>query len=299
MADDPYSVLGLSKSASDAEIRSAYKRLVKELHPDVNPDDKVSEERFKKVSAAFAILGDKEKRAKFDRGEIDASGQERVQNPFFRQGAGGARQTHFGQGGFADFSEIFGDMFGQTGASTRPRPAENRDIRYRLDVEFMEAAVGAKKRIVLPNGGTLDLNVPAGVADGQTLRLKGKGQPGRGGMPAGDALIEITVLPHQMFERKGLDIWVDLPITVYEAILGAKVEVPTIAGRVSITIPKGSSNGQVLRLKGQGIKVTKGNKVGDQHVRLIVELPKKNDPRLNDLLETWKKKFAYDPRKNS
>ncbi len=296
MADDPYTALGLTRDASDADIRRAYKRLVKELHPDVNPGNKASEERFKKVSAAFSILGDGEKRRKFDRGEIDASGQERAEHPYYRYASGRGGFSGFQGGAFSDFSDVFSDLFGNADAGTRTYPTSGKDIRYTLDVEFLEAATGAKKRIVLPDGGTLDLNIPAGVTDGQTLRLKGKGEPGMGSRPPGDALIEITILPHEYFKRDGLDIWLDLPISVYEAVLGAKIDVSTIGGRVSVTVPKLSNSGKVLRLKGRGIKSQRSGKSGDQHVRLIINLPDKIDSDFEKMMTNWRSKHPYDPR---
>lgn len=296
MADDPYTALGVTRNATDADIRSTYKRLVKELHPDVNPGDKVSEERFKKVSAAFSILGDAEKRRRFDRGEIDASGQDRTEHPFYRHASGRGGTSGFQGGSFSDFSDVFGDLFGQAEAGTRTYPTSGQDIRYSLDVEFLESATGAKKRIVLPDGGTLDLNVPAGVTNGQTLRLKGKGEPGMGSRPPGDALIEITILPHKSFNRDGLDIWLDLPISIYEAVLGAKIEISTISGRVSVAIPKMSNSGKVLRLKGRGIKSQRSGRTGDQHVRLIINLPDKIDSDLGKMMADWQKEHSYDPR---
>lgn len=293
MADDPYTALGLTRSASDSEIRSAYRKLAKELHPDLNPDDAKAEERFKKVSSAFNVLGDPEKRKRFDRGEIDASGQERADFGIYQRHANGAssRGGAFDpRGGFAD---IFHDIFGNGGYTER-----GQDLRYKLEIEFLEAAKGTKKRIVMPEGGTLDLTVPAGVSDGQTLRLKGKGSEGVGGAAAGDALIEITVRAHSLFERDGDDIVIELPITIDEAVLGGRVQVPTISGRVSLSIPEGSNSGQVLRLKGQGIHNNRTGETGDQHVRLKIVMPEKLDPGLKEFFELWRKENEYDPRKD-
>lgn len=289
MAENPYEALGLTRSASDAEIRTSYRKLAKELHPDLNPDDAKAEERFKEVSAAFNILGDAEKRKRFDRGEIDAGGQERAGQSFHREyaGAGGAFDQRGG------FSDIFGDIF-----SGRDLAGRGQDLRYKLDVEFLEAAKGAKKRIVMPEGGALDLNVPAGVTNGQTLRLKGKGAQSPHGAQTGDALIEITVRPHKYFERDGDDIYMELPITVDEAVLGGKVEVPTINTRVTVTIPEGSNSGQTLRLRGQGIKNARTGQAGDQHVKLKITLPEEIDPGLKEFFELWRKENSYDPRKN-
>ena len=199
--------------------------MAKELHPDLNPGDEVAEEKFKKVSAAFRILGDPEKRKRYDRGDIDASGQERPENQFYREFAGGRSRSGRRFENSSDFSDIFGDLFGENG-SFASGSSNSNDMRYTLDIDFLEAACGAKKRVKLPDGGTLDLNVPAGVSEGQVLRLKGKGISTAGSKP-GDALIEVKIKPHEYFERDGDDILCDLPLTVYEAVLGAKVDVPT------------------------------------------------------------------------
>ncbi len=298
MADDPYTVLGVSRGASDNEIREAYRRLAKSLHPDKRPEDREAEEKFKKVSAAFRILGDREKRSRFDRGEIDASGQERPESQFFRnfgRGAGARTRTHRSGDDFTSFSDIFSDLFGGDTMSGA-RSSRGRDRNYTFEVEFLEAALGAKKRIVLPSGGTLDLNVPAGVDTGQTLRLKGKGDKSVSGGAPGDALIEISVKPHTFFERRGDDIHLTLPVTLDEAILGAKVNVPTVSGPVSLTIPKGSSTGKVLRLKGKGIAKSRSGKTGDQLVQLSIQLPDHIDDDLRAFIEGWRETHDYNPR---
>src|SRR5690606_18574930 len=260
MAEDPYALLGVPKNASDEDIRRAFRKLAKELHPDLNPGDKAAVERFKKVSAAHELLGDPEKRKRYDRGEIDASGEPR--HAYQRQGAAGAGPfgwrgarpggppPDFEDIGFSDiFSEIFGGARGARGTRFTGG-IRGSDVRYTLEIDFLEAVTGARKRVTMPEGGMLDLTVPEGVQDGQVLRLKGKGGPGfRGGEP-GDALVEIKVRPHPQFKRVGDDITLDLPISIDEAILGAKVEVPTISGRVQLTIPKGTSSGRVFRLRG-------------------------------------------------
>ncbi len=303
MADDLYKVLNVPRTASQDEIRKAYRKLAKELHPDLNPGDKAAEEKFKKVSSAFAILGDADKRGRYDRGEIDASGQERPEQRYYREYASddpGARyRSSAGYQDFGEFSDIFSDLFGrgQRGAGAgRTFTARGQDARYRLDVEFLEAVQGATKRITLPDGGTLDLTVPAGTRDGQVLRLKGKGGPGIGGGPAGDALVEIGVKPHPLFTREGNDILVELPITLDEAVLGGKVEVPTVSGRVAMTVPKGASSGQTLRLKGRGVKPRSGT-AGDQLVRLKIVMPDKVDPELEAFFKDWQAKHGYDPRR--
>lgn len=295
MAKDPYDLLGVAKSASADEIKKAYRKLVKQLHPDLHPGDKNAADRFKEVSAAYDILGDADKRAKFDKGEIDASGAERPDQRFYREYAnqGGARQYQ-STGGFADFgdfSDLFSDLFGSRGAGA----ARGGNVQYRLEVDFMTAATGGQQRITLPDGKQLGVTIPEGVADGQTLRLKGLGQPGRGNAPAGDALIEVHVRPHPSFERKGDDIVAEVPVTIDEAVLGAKIEVQTVGGRLMVAVPKGASSGQTLRLKGKGIKGKTGVH-GDHLIRLKVVLPKTVDEDLEAFMKTWREHHAYNPR---
>lgn len=295
MAKDPYDLLGVAKSASPDEIKKAYRKLVKQLHPDLHPGDKKAADRFKEVSAAYDILGDADKRAKFDKGEIDATGAERPDQRFYREYAnqGGARQYQ-STGGFADFgdfSDLFSDLFNNRGAGA----ARGGNVQYRLEVDFMTAATGGQQRITLPDGKQLGVTIPEGVADGQTLRLKGLGQPGRGNAPAGDALIEVHVKPHQSFERKGDDVVAEVPVTIDEAVLGAKIEVQTVGGRLMVAIPKGASSGQTLRLKGKGIK-GKAGVHGDHLIRLKVVLPKTVDEDLEAFMKTWRERHAYNPR---
>lgn len=294
MADDPYATLGVPKGASDEDIRRAFRKLAKELHPDIS---KGNEERFKKVSSAYEILGDPEKRRAYDRGEIDGRGEPR--HAGFRQYARGARAGAGAGGPFDEFGfgDIFSDIFGGVGQrGGRPNfVAKGHDVRYTLEVDFLEAASGATKRVTLPGGGTLDLNVPAGVTDGQVLRLKGKGQRGVGGAEPGDALIEIRVRPHAHFKREDDDIVVEVPITIDEAVLGAKVEVPTISGRVQLTIPKGTSSGRVFRLKGKGVKSAGRTEAGDQLVTVKIVLPETVDDTLAYFFSEWRQKNRYDP----
>jgi len=303
MADDPYSVLGVAKTASAADITKAYRKLAKKLHPDLNPGDKAAEEKFKKVTAAYDIIGDEAKRPRYDRGEIDASGQERPQQRYYREYAGGEEAARYrSAAGFEDigeFSDLFGDLFGRGGAAGARGGARfsmrGQDAQYRLEVDFLDAVKGAKTRITLPDGEALDVTIPAGVIDGQVLRLKGKGHPGLGEGEPGDALVEISVRHHAVFKREGDDIIVEVPITFDEAVLGGKVEVPTIGGRVFATVPAGSNTGQTLRLKGRGIKSKSG--AGDQLVKLNVVMPERIDDELKDFAETWRKSHAYDPRR--
>lgn len=302
MAEDLYSVLGVAKTASAAEITKAYRKLAKKLHPDLNPGDKAAEEKFKKVTAAYGIIGDEEKRKRYDRGEIDASGQETPQHRYYREYAGGAEGARYrSTAGFEDigaFSDLFGDLFGEARAGragARRFSMRGQDAHYRLEVGFLDAVNGTKTRITLPDGGTLDVTIPPGVTDGQVLRLKGKGGPGFGEGEPGDALIEISVKPHSVFKREGDDIVVELPITFDEAVLGGKVEVPTISGRVSVTVPPGSNTGQTLRLKGRGVKSKAGT--GDQLVKLNVVLPERMDEELKSFAERWRESHRYDPRR--
>lgn len=305
--EDPYTVLGVKKDASEADIKKAYRNLAKKYHPDLNPSDKAAEARFKEVSAAFQILGDADKRAKFDRGEIDASGAERPEQHFYKEYAGreGA-QHYYSQADMDDLGDIFSDLFrrgeapgGARGAGREgPRfKMRGADVRYHLAIDFLDAVTGAKQRVTMPDGSSLEVQVPEGVRDGQTIRLRGKGQTGIGGGPAGDAFVEIEVRPHPQFRREGDDIIADLPISIDEAVLGAKVEVPTIAGKVRVTVPKGASSGQTLRLKGKGVKRRGAPGKGDQRCVLKIVLPKQVDEELATFMEEWRKKHAYDPRK--
>ena len=306
MSHNPYKVLGVTETASQDEIKKAYRKLAKSLHPDLHPDDPSKEAEFKAVSAAYDLLGDPEKRRRFDAGEIDASGQERPERQYYHhyagQDAGRRYDPGMGAGGFEDVSDLFSDLFGRQqrsggGDFRQAFHARGPDVRYHLDVEFLDAAKGSKQSVTMPDGKRIDISIPPGVRDGQTLRLRGKGGPGVGEGPAGDALIAISIRPHQVFTREADDIEVELPITFDEAVLGGKVEVPTITGSVSMTIPKGVSSGRRLRLKGKGIVSTKG-KVGDQVVRLKVVLPDEIDEEMRTLAKRWREHQSFDPRKN-
>ena len=293
MSQDLYQVLNVKRSATHDEIRGAYRKLAKEFHPDRNPGNAAAEETFKRVSAAFDILGDPDKRRRYDAGEIDASGRETAYSD------AGTGQRYRPAENFGDFGDIFGDFFGRTGPGAPGGGGFNMrgmDYRYHLEIEFLEAVNGVKKRVLLPEGETLDINVPSGVVQGQVLRLKGKGGPGVGRGQAGDALIELKIRAHPFFDRDGDDIVLDLPIAVYEAVLGAKVEAPTIDGRVSITVPKSASSGQVLRLRGKGVRNAQTGNTGDQLVKLRIVLPQRVDRELFDFMETWSEAHAYDPR---
>jgi DnaJ-class molecular chaperone len=293
-------VLGLAPTASDSEIRAAFRKLAKKYHPDRNPDDKKSEDKFKEVSGAFDIIGDSDRRKKFDRGEIDEEGRERA-HPFGqwsqRSGAPGGGAGHGprpgpGPGGgpgagasFEDLSDIFSDLFGARRQNAQAM--RGRDVRYRLEVDFLDAAAGAKKRVTMPDGKTLDITIPPGFEDGQTLRLRGQGERGQGGH-RGDVYVEVKVRPHAVFERQGNDIHIEAPISLKEAVLGGKITVPTIAGDVSLTVPKNTSSGAVLRLRGRGVAKGKNGVAGDQFVKLKIVLPEGGDKELEEFVKTWK-----------
>ena len=307
---DPYKTLGVPKEADQDAVKSAYRKLAKQYHPDLNPGDAQVEQRFKEISQAYGILGDPEKRKRFDRGEIDSSGQEKPgRGGFYRTYAESGQGAKYGPHGFGfrfdqGLDDIFEDLFGGTrpGTQGRSRTTVRRrgaDVSYKLTVSFLEAATGAKKRLGLADGKKLDVTVPAGTEDGQSLRLKGQGMSGLGGAPAGDALIEISVETHPSFRREGLDIHLDLPITLKEAVLGATIDVPTIHGRVSMKIPAGSNSGTRLRLKGKGVKGDRGSDAGDQYVTARVVLPDTPDDSLRDFAEGWQPPAGYDPRRRA
>jgi DnaJ-class molecular chaperone len=315
MLNDPYEALGLTRTATADEIKKAYRKLVRSSHPDLNPDDAQAEARFKAIGSAYDLLKDPETRARFDAGEIDASGVERPQRQYYRDFADASDNTYRERRGFGENvnpEDIFADILRNrargggtgTGAGTggfggfegRGFVARGPDARYALDVAFMDAVRGAQTRITLPDGQNLSVTIPQGTQDGQTLRLRGKGHPGYGGGPAGDALITITVRPHPVFRRDGDDIALILPITLDEAVLGGKVTTPTIDGPVGLTIPPGASSGQVLRLRGRGVGGAGRKTKGDQRVELKIVMPSKLDDGLRDYLAQWRKTQGYDPR---
>jgi DnaJ-class molecular chaperone len=305
LAQDPYLELGVARTASADEIRRAFRALAKKHHPDANKGDKGAEERFKRISAAFDLLGDEDKRRKFDAGEIDADGRETPRgfsgNPF-GQGAGP------GQGGFrgggaqfedVDLGDILGEMFGARGG--RPGGGfgggfaqRGSDVRARLEIDIEEAIAGAKRRLAFSDGRTLEVSIPKGATDGQVLRLKGQGAPGRTG--PGDALIELSLRPHPIYRRDGDNLTMDLPISVPDAVLGGKVEAPTPDGPVTLSIPAGSNSGSTLRLKGKGMVTAIGRR-GDLMARLVVTLPDKPDAELTRIAEQWRTERPYAPRR--
>jgi len=295
---NPYDVLGVEKGAGQADIKKAYRTLAKELHPDVNPGDKIVEQRFKEVTAAYQLLNDANQRQKFDRGEINADG-----SPKRNFGFGSRSGGHTGGGGFggfeADADDLFSDLFGRRrGGRTRTASMRGKDVSYTVKIPFEESVLGVRRRIKLYDGKTIDVDIPPGTENGQTLRLKQQGMPGMGGGEAGDAFVEVQVEPHKFYERDGLDIFVDIPVTLGEAVLGAKITVPTIHGPVSVSVPAGANTGTSLRLKGKGVNTRKGG-AGDQYIRLKIMLPDKPDPDLIEFVEKWSKDFDGDVRRRS
>ena len=306
MALDLYQRLGLKRGASEAEIKKAYRSLAKQLHPDRNKDNPRAAERFTQVTAAYDLLSDKDKRARYDRGEIDEDGNPKM--PFgggfggYSQGAGprpgaapeGFENFNFGGADAADLSDLFEGLFGAGqargrgggpfgGFRQRAAPQKGADVAYRLKVSFDDAVALKPQRITLADGKTIDLKLPHGLEDGTKIRLAGKGQEGPGGR--GDAIVTIEIGNHRFFRREGTNIRIDLPVTLKEAVLGAKVKVPTPEGPVMLTIPKGTSSGKVLRLKGRGFTARDGKR-GDQLVAIEIEVPQ-NDSALQQFAESW------------
>lgn len=307
MATDPYQILGVTKTATEAELRTAYRKLAKQHHPDLNPGKPEAAERFKHISVAYDLLSDKEKRARFDRGEIDAEGNERApERPFYRdfaEGAPGEGRRRYAASGAGmspdDLEDILAQAFGHArrgGPHGGPFGGpgfdlRGADVRYTLTIDFLDAANGVTRRITLPDRRTLDVRIPAGVHDGHVLRLKGQGERGVGNGPPGDALVEVSIAPHPYFVREGDDIIVSLPVTMQEAVLGASLEVPTISGKVRLAIPPHSGSGTRLRLRGRGI----GGR-GHQYVDLRVVVPPADEPALAEFLRSWTPAHPFNPR---
>ncbi len=292
---DPYSVLGVPKTSTDAELKKTYRNLAKKLHPDINAGDEKIAERFKEVSAAYALLRDKDLRARYDRGEINADGSEKgFSGAGFHPGAGGMGGARFGEG--FDPEEIFASIFGGGRRQRQPRRQKGQNITYRLKIDFLDAVKGGKKPLTLGNGKTLNVTIPENVKEGQKIRLKGQGDAGVGGGPAGDALIEIMIRQHTYYRCEGNDIHLDLPITLEEAVMGLKVNIPTIDGTVAMSIPKGSSSGRMMRLKGKGVADPKSRVRGDQFVKLQIMLPAEPDDALEKSIKKWAKGNAQDVR---
>jgi DnaJ-class molecular chaperone len=307
LAEEPYSLLGVARGSDFADVRKAYRKLAKQLHPDANPGNKAAEERFKKVSAAFGFLDDPARKAKYDSGEIDADGNPRFggmgggprsgggRGPFGGGdpfGAGGPFAGAAGAGrrqsgpGTADFEAMFGDLFGAAsrGNAGFQGGLKGQDLQAKIEIDFVDAIAGGKQRVQV-GGRTIDVAIPAGVETGRTLRLRGQGGAGQGGMPAGDLMVTIAVKPHQVFERDGDDVRMDLPVSLLEALQGGRVEATTPAGIVALNIPAGSNSGTVLRLKGRG--VARPGAPGDLYVRLVLALPDGENDDLKALLSDW------------
>jgi DnaJ-class molecular chaperone len=317
---DPYDALGVSKSASAAEIKSAFRRQAKKLHPDANKNDPRAAARFAELNAAYEILGEADKRRAFDRGEIDAEGKPRFQG-FEGFGAGRGPGGGFGREGIFEtfswgrdgfqhargragggFEDILKEAFGGAARSGRPGAFQfeedlgvGQDISAALTITLPEAAKGTNKRVKLPTGREVDVKIPAGLNDGQTIRLKGQGVPGAGGR-AGDLLIVVSIAPHPLFTRAGGDLRLELPITLYEAVLGAKVRVPTLEGAVELAVPPGTSSGRTFRLKGKGFPAKDGK--GDLLAAVRIVLPEGGDMELDELMRKWRKTKPHDPRKD-
>jgi DnaJ-class molecular chaperone len=326
---DPYEVLGVSKNASAAEIKGAFRKLAKKLHPDANKHDPKAASRFAELNAAYEILGEEDKRKAFDRGEIDAEGKPRFQGfegfggrpggggggfgadsvfetftfgpeGFHRAGGRGGFQ---GRGGFEDvLKDMFGGMRGARARSSEDSfrfeddagSGAGRDVTASVTITLAEAAQGTKKRVRLPTGKEVEVKIPSGLGDGQQIRLKGQGFPG--GVRAGDALITVTVAPHPLFQRDGSDLRLDLPVALYEAVLGAKVRVPTLDGAVELAIPAGTSAGRTFRLKGKGLPGKDGT--GDLFATVRIVLPEGGDAELQELMRRWRESKPYDPRRD-
>jgi DnaJ-class molecular chaperone len=318
---DPYEVLGVGKNADAAAIKSAYRRLAKKLHPDANKSDPKTAQRFAEINSAYEILGEEKKRKAYDAGEIDAEGKPRFQGFGGGPRSGGAgpgahfETFSFGPEGFqarggvsgADFEDVISRMFGGFGAASPGRrrafrggfepedlgESTGRDVNVPVTITLEEAAAGGTRRVRFPTGKEVDVKIPAGLVDGKQIRLKGQGLPGPGGL--GDALITISIAPHKQFERDGNDLRTDVPITLYEAVLGGKVRVPTLSGAVELAIPAGTGGGRTFRLKGKGMPVE--GKTGDLFATVRIALPERRDPEFEDLMKKWRDQKPYDPRR--
>lgn len=309
MSWDPYAVLGLSKGSDAAAVKKAYRKMAKELHPDVRPNDKAAEEKFKRATAAFNLLSDPEKKAQFDRGEIDADGQEKARfhggNPFGGGGGGNPfgqhaefRSQSYGPGrgepGMDGFEDLFSGLFGGGGGGQRRRQSmRGQDAKYHIDVDFMDAVTGKKQRLGMSDGKVFDITIPAGVTSGQVLRLRSQGHPGVGGAPPGDALIEVRVKDHATFKRDGDNLRMTLPISLTEAVEGAKIEVPTPIGRKSLSVPGGVKGGSTLRMKKLGVQK---KEPGDLYITIQIALPEKPSEDLKDFVKTWSQRDVTPTR---
>lgn len=291
MVDDPYKVLGLSKTATEKQVKEAFHKIAKTSHPDLNPGDKKAEERFKAAANAHDLLSDPEKRARFDRGEMDTSGQEAPQRSYYRDhaetSAGSRYNARFSED---ELSDLLSGMFRNGERPGSARAMKGRDNRYSLPVSFVQAARGGPQRLMLPEGGEIDVQIPPGTISGTVLRLRGKGGPGT---PPGDALIEVDVGLHPFFTREGQDIFLELPVSVQEAVLGGRVTVPTITGSVTMAIPEGSDSGTKLRLRGKGIPAHGNRPAGDAFATLRIVI----GPQDQLLRDAMRARPAFDPRR--
>jgi DnaJ-class molecular chaperone len=308
---DPYTILGLPRTADKAEIKKAFRKLAKKYHPDQSKEPR-AKERFAEANSAYEILGDDQKRAAFDRGEIDADGKPRYQG-FEGFGGGPGGGTHyefhdfggaspFGRtarssgGGAAgiDPSDFFADLLNNAARGSRQQAARGEDVTASVSIPIEDVLTGASARVSLPTGRTLEVKVPAGMEDGKAIRLRGQGHAGQGGGPSGDAIVTVTYAPHKLFHVEKRDLKLDLPVTVYEAVLGGKVTVPTLDGSVEITLPPGANRGRTLRLRGKGLPGAQGS--GDLLVTPRIALPDKVDPEFEEAMQRWKAEKPYDPR---
>lgn len=299
---DPYKVLGVEKTASQDDIRKAYRKLAKETHPDLNPGNADAERRFKEISAANDILGDPDKRKRFDAGEIDETGAERPERRFYREYAEAdpnmryGRRAQSGADSAFDAEDLFAELFRNRGEQRFRGAGPGADVRYTLPVDFLEAANGARKTVAMPDGKTLDIEIPAGFRDGQVLRLKGQGLPGTGGEPPGDAYVEVHVLPHGTFRRDGHDIHSVVPITLGEALNGARVRAETVDGAVEVKVPKGAKDKTTLRLRGKGVVRDKFGARGDHLIELEIVPPENADDELAAFMAEWEARHPQHPR---
>ena len=308
---NPYDVLGVSKSASAADVKSAFRKLAKKYHPDQSKEPR-AKERFAEIGSAYEILGDEKKRAAFDRGEIDADGKPRAPQfdgfgGFGRQpgaGAGDFRGFDFGSGGFSGGTgsidqDVLSELFGgaaRRGRARAQQAAKGEDIAVTVAVPLTTIATGGSVRVALPTGRTLDATVPAGIEEGKSIRLRGQGHPGARGGPVGDVIVTIRYAPHPVFKVEGRDLRLDLPITLYEAVLGGKARVPTLGGEVEMSIAPGMSGGRVMRLRGKGLPATGDAPAGDLLATVRIVLPDAADPELAELMRKWRDRKPYDPR---
>ncbi|WP_343564899.1 J domain-containing protein [Kiloniella sp. b19] len=317
---NPYSVLGIEKTATEAEIKSAYRKIAKKYHPDHNQGDRFAEQRFKEASQAYNLLSDATRRKQFDQGIIDANGQPKgpfaasrnsnsqnrtASNAYNSKGQGtgqaSSARSDSGKGnpfkGFGkekDMGDIFSDLFGARKKAQKSK--KGSDLRYSCSLNFVEAAAGVKKRITIADGKTLEVTVPAGAEDKQVLRLRGQGLKGQGGGSAGDALVELRIESHPLFRQEGTDVYMDLPLSMREAINGTSITVPTVTGKVKVKVPPKSNTGTMLRLKGKGLEGIKSTIRGDQYIRVLVTLPEDSDTELEAFVNSWKDRNNYNPR---